>query len=71
MTPHIAPSFVVFLVSSGMYSDYTIEGIFSSEALAKRYIKEQKKKDPTITIEMWTVNSEWVNLEYPDESKGA
>ena len=38
----------VFVVTSGSYSDYTIEAIFSSKEKAQKYIKYYKKIKPAM-----------------------
>jgi hypothetical protein len=52
----------VFIVTSGEYSDYNIEAVFSSKELANKYIDEKKKQRnynadyDNYQIEEYTVN---------------
>ncbi len=44
----------VFIVTSGDYSDYGIEAVFSTEALAKEYVAQSNGAD----IETWHVDEQ-------------
>ena len=49
---------IIYLVTSGSYSDYSIEGVFSSEDKAKAYVQQANAKSYSTdrSIEEWTVD---------------
>lgn len=50
----------VFVVTSGIYSDYHIDGIFSTKELAAAFVK--KLKDDETSVEIWNLDErkEWI-----------
>ena len=46
----------VWIVTSGAYSDYHIEGVFSTESEAARYLAEVRRFRDDADAEEWTVN---------------
>ena len=50
-----------FIVTAGEYSDYRIEGVFSSKPKAEAYVAEFRKErhyDHDISIEEWGIDAE-------------
>lgn len=56
----------VFVVTSGEYSDYGIEAIYTDRALAEAYIKGRKEEYSPPEIEEWRldVGAEFLNMGY-------
>ena len=51
----------IFIVTAGTYSDYSIYGVFSTKALANKYIRNKSKHDnwwDTPEIEEWILDEQ-------------
>ena len=46
----------IYIVTSGTYSDYHIDGIFSTQELAEAYIKQFQDKWDKMEVEEWTLD---------------
>ncbi len=55
---------IVFVVTSGIYSDYHIDGIFSNEGLAKEFV-EQKSGLEDVNIREWELD----RLDFPEGTR--
>jgi hypothetical protein len=46
----------IYIVTSGEYSDYGIDAVFSTRELAEAYIKQFQDKWQTMGVEEWTLD---------------
>ena len=58
----------VYIVTSGSYSDYSINAVFSTEALADQYVAvHQTGPYDRLDVEEWTLDYKAPSKTIPDE----
>lgn len=57
----------VYIVTSGVYDSYMIEAVFSTEAAAEAYVKENLADDRYAGVDQWELDTIRSGIPYVDE----